>query len=256
MRALKITAVLLAATAVGALFASSALAATPEKTIKASWIEENGTRYPENTKEPTKCKIAGVEVEKSKNFQLKGTIAGAVAWLTATGVECVSAGIENVTAKNPTVVGEPEEHMAVGSGRIRFTGVTVMQPGAGACKVKGGTIETVNLNIDLKMHGEATAPKTSFEEFRPTTGTKLATIEIEGCGAAGSYPLTIAENKDGKGVFGLVNLTGEAKSEQPLEFNAFTAEMSSLELAGKAAELFGYAYNERSNGEKFSWEEK
>jgi hypothetical protein len=243
-------AALIATTAISAFFATSALAAaTSSETRVASWVNAGGTVYAQGEAKEMKCHNSTVSVENtsgvsSANLQLTGTILGSPAWLTATGVECVGATITNTTVGGV--------HMAVDAGRLRFTGVTVMEP-EGCVVDEGanlGTFTTEPLTTTLEMD---TAEHTvAIDKFTPTTGTKLATIKLRGakCAAEGNYPA------EGFFVGRAVFRTVVRNAEQPLIFDKVMAESSGLILAGKPADIFGEVVYERANGEAFGAEEK
>jgi hypothetical protein len=96
--------------------------------------------------------------------------------LKFTGVECISCTIFN------------EGEAAVGAGKLKFTGATVVTPTT--CAVEGGAIATNALSIDATwMSGTQWA-----QQFKPASGTTVATLKlIKGSGAcpiSGSYLLS------------------------------------------------------------------
>ncbi len=91
-----------------------------------------------------------------------------------TGLECVSCTIFN------------EGSGAKGSGKLKFTGVTVATPSG--CEVVGGTILTTSLAIDATyMNGSTWA-----QLWAPASGTQLTTVTLQKkptktCPIAGPY---------------------------------------------------------------------
>jgi hypothetical protein len=240
----------LIATALAASFATGALAAaTSSETRVASWINSAGTAYAQGAAKEMKChkgtaSVANTSGVSSANLQLTTTIFGGPVWLTATGIECVGATITNTTVGGV--------HMAVDAGRLRFTGVTVMEPEN--CVVDEGanlgTVTTEPLTTTLEM--DAAEHTVAIDRFTPTTGTKFATVKLRGasCAAEGNYPA------EGFFVGRATKATGVRSAEQPLIFDKVMAESSSLTFAGKPADIFGEVVYERANGEAFGAEEK
>jgi hypothetical protein len=246
----KFAGALLALLLLGAIVANSAVAApTPSETRVASWVNSAGTAYTQGAAQEMKChkgtaSVANTAGVSSTNLQLTGTILGAPAWLTATGVECVGATITNTTVGGV--------HMAVDAGRLKFTGVTVMEP-EGCVVDEGanlGTVTTEPLTTTLEM--DTATHTVAIDKFTPTTGTKFATVKLRGagCAAEGNYPA------EGAVVGRATNATGVRNAAQPILFDKVMAESSSLTLAGKPADIFGEGVNERANGEAFGAEEK
>jgi len=220
----------MAVTALFAVFASSSFGATTVTTKPATW-KAGGVAFPEAGKTP-KCSAA-------ENLKLKGTILTSEAELTATGVSCTG------TLKNETVAGEA---MAVGSGTLTFSGITVNKPAG--CLLKGeangsASLTTEALNIAVDMHSEAgTETSIPVVTFKPS-GTNFAKIKLTGCAAEGNYPVT------GTALGEASNATGTAAKNQPLTFNATTNAAGSLTLAGNPATITGKANNELTTGETF-----
>lgn len=216
----KLGAVLLAVLAIGVVTASSAFAAP--STIKGYWLVKGATPSPSAS---VKCSKA------SEKISLKGTIAGVSTSITATGVECPTGSkIENATVE--------QAEMAIGSGTLKLTGVTLMEPaGCGIAE----TITTESLATKLEMDGESI-----YDRIAPATGTRLASFKITGCAIAGTYPLTGFV----RGL--LANKTGVEKANQVIKFNSTSNAFSELKLAGNTATLEGETNNELVSGNEFT----
>ena len=121
--------------------------------------------------------------------------------LKATGLECLSCTVQNTGGT------------AVGAGKLKFTGVTVVTPAP--CAVAGGSVTTTALNLKADYMGVA-GPTASNNAalFVPVEGTRFATVElVKGTGAcalAGSYPVTgsqyVSTNKKHRSVRSVARL--------------------------------------------------
>jgi hypothetical protein len=209
--------------ALGAGLASSALASPLTK--QSHW--EIGTTSL-STAQPIKCAKRGTE-----NLKLKGTILGAETELTATGVECRESTISNTTVSGET--------MAVDAGRLRFTGVKVVQPPS--CKTSE-TLETEPLST--RLDADSSASGVVYDKFEPTVAAgQFFSVKIEGCAIGGTYPL--------KGYFygRAANPTGTLAANQPLIFDATTNGFGALTFGGKPVTITGELNNELASGEAF-----
>jgi hypothetical protein len=113
--------------------------------------------------------------------------------MDATGMECLSATIENkeVTGKTGKV--------AFGTGKIKFTGVTVTKPaGCQAEEAAGGAghITTAQLNVHADFMHEAVGDpvKHAVQQFLPASGSSFVTFRLENtpggtCPVSGVYSL-------------------------------------------------------------------
>ncbi|HXF32337.1 MAG TPA: hypothetical protein VN522_12525 [Solirubrobacterales bacterium] len=215
-------AALFAALALGAMTAGSVFAAPA--TVKSYWLENGATPSGSTA---TKCSKA------SESLSLKSTVAGSPVWLTATAVECVTGSkIEHTPVEGV--------EMAVGSGTLRFTGLTVMEPAG--CTVAESTITTEPLVSNVELEGESV-----YQKIAPAPGkTKLATVKLRNCAAEGNYNVTGF-------VRGLeANKTGVESTNQKLKFNSTSNAVSELKLGGNTATLEGEVNNELVSGGKFT----
>ncbi|HXF32904.1 MAG TPA: hypothetical protein VN522_15445 [Solirubrobacterales bacterium] len=210
--------------------------ATTLFTKKSSWNNSSSIRFPTGEKRAVKCAKLG-----TANFALTTTFLEAPIELSATGLECVEATIENIEVE--TV------HMAAGQGKLKFTGVNVVEPPG--CEVTS-TLTTESLSTKVQMH----APGGSSEQtpipvvrFEPKTGTKFAVIKITGCPLEGNYTLS------GWVLGEATTATGTLSKTQTLRFTANTSKSSELSFFGKPATLTGESVTELASGEEFKVEE-
>ncbi len=110
------------------------------------------------------------------SISLSTHMSGTQVELAATGVECVECKITNQ--------GSPAA--AVGTGKLKLTGITFRTPAA--CAVPGGTVTTNPLAMSLfTVKGKA------YESVRPETGESLFTLNVQkgsgACPISGSYPI-------------------------------------------------------------------
>jgi len=199
---------LLAILALGAVFANSALATAEES--NGFWYGE-GTKLAAGVKSEIVCSQVG-EATLSTTVGTNNTPLK----LKATATECPGAVIFNESSK------------AKATGKIKFTGVTVVEPAG--CSVVGGEVETEPLKGQIYMKGT----KVLFM-FSPVSGEIFAEPEIAGCAIAGGYPT--------KGVvFGeSTNATNFEAEEQFLNFSAAinSAAGGSLTFGGHSASITG-----------------
>ncbi len=233
----KLGMVVVAALAVGAVFANSALAGKPV-TRKASWTTgtiTNANTIPEGTKEAIKCK----KTAESPDFVFTSTAAGFPVKLTATGVECVEMTLFNVN--------EGGSSMAKGTGKLKFTGVSVVEP---ATCITPSTIQSNRLIADLQM--DETVGAKAFVRLEPDAAagvTNLVTLSLEECAAEGKYPVkgfTYCE---------ATNATEVHATAQECNANATTTAFSSLTLGPNSATFTGEITTELSSGGFFGAEE-
>jgi hypothetical protein len=188
MRLKKLGAALFVVAALAALLASSAFAAATTTDVKWYAGAAPGTE------------LSGSETVSATPVgtgTFTTTVGGTAYELTSTGVECVSCKIENSGGT------------AVGSGQLKFTGVTVAKPAG--CSV-AATITTKALSIQADWMIGAV----DYVKFTPTAGetTALATIEITGCALA----TTIVPK--GTVFFQSVNSTGILAPTQQIKTSA------------------------------------
>lgn len=119
-------------------------------------------------------KATNSETTAAEPWKLEGTISGIETAIECTGVEG-SGFVENTK----------EPMSAIGSTALKYSGCTVTKPAGIGCKVKEG-----------KINGEETTFKATGAEaveVKPSSGTKLASITIEGCSTSAlnkTFPLT------------------------------------------------------------------
>jgi hypothetical protein len=215
--------------AVGAVMASTASATMSSE---GQWyIGETfpGTALPEGTSKTMACE------NESPRFILTGTVGEALipTKIAATGMECVGASIKN------------EGSHGVFSGKLQFTGVTVVEPSG--CTVENGTVTTEALKAQLYM--DSGSSTLAFAKFEPAAGAtgRFAVVKIQGCAIAGSK--TVRGSMFGEAT----NPTSTFAAKQPLEFSSTvdTTAESALILAGNEAHISGQAADYLSSGESF-----
>ena len=199
--------------AIGALLASSAFASPV--TNKAQWVNSEGEAI---TGKTVTCAKAG-----AGNLVLKGTILGSPAEITAEQVECIGGTIANTEVEGV--------HMATASGKLKFTGLTVVKPEG--CTAE--PVETVSLTGSLKMDSENASK--SYAEFKPASGTKFATVKLRGCAAEGNY------NVNGVTYGEAAYETGVTAESQVLKFNEATNGFGTLTMGSEPATIEGEASN-------------
>ncbi|MGH2938701.1 MAG: hypothetical protein ACRDPE_11350 [Solirubrobacterales bacterium] len=228
---------LVVVSALAAVMASSAFAAAT--TGKSQWYV-GGAKLANGASKNVTCKSTG-------NLTLEGTVLGLKTKLTATGVECLESVIKQE--------GTGASGMAIDSGKLRFTGVTVDEPEG--CSVTGGTLTTEKLNTFVQMDGTKV-----YDKFQPASGETFVKIPITGCAIAGTIPVTgtdfgLATHTNAKGET-INNLTGEEFASQMLTFSGTinTEAGGALKLGGNTATLTGTADNELEGGAVFGAKEE
>jgi hypothetical protein len=203
---------LAAVLALAGIMASSAFATATA--TKGHWVVSGSPLGASESKTVTCAKASG-----AANFKLAGKVLGSEIELEATGVECLESNISN-----------PGE-FAQDSGKLRFTGVSVVKPVG--CSTTA-TLTTNALSTQVYMEGT-----TSYDRFAPTSGTTFVPVPITGCAAAGTYPVKGTD-------FGRSpNATGVESAHQKLEFSAAinTTAGGALTLGTEPATLSGEAEN-------------
>jgi hypothetical protein len=230
----KLGAALIAVLAIGAVIASSASAEI--KTEAAQWYTgaSPGTTLPVGTDQAITATI-GTHPVLGPKFTLHGVISNKPIDLTATGLECVGCSITNAVVTSGTTP------VAMGKGKIKFTGVTADEPSG--CTVRNGS-ETGAVGVvetkALQVHADFMHEGKAFQQFFPEAGaTKtFATVYLEGgeCKAiAGPYQVTGT-------VFSEAKLkTGESSATQENVFSPAiqTTTGAELKLGENKAELTG-----------------
>lgn len=180
-----------------------------------------------------------------KLFTLKGTIGTGPTvsiHLTGTGINCLECKAENkeVTGKAGAV--------AVGTGRLEFTGVTAMEPEGCIVSSETGTPGVV-VTKPLTLHADWMHEGKAYVNFFPTSGTVFATLKVNngGCTAvANSYNVTGSVFGEAK------NKTGVFAKSQEIEVSPAIQKTTEaeLKLGGKLAELTGTAAFSLTNAAK------
>lgn len=223
-----VAALVVAAVSLGAM-ASSAFAATTIQTAPNHW--EKG--------ETVISKAEAAKCAASETFTLKSKVLGAELEVQATGLECLETTIFNAEVE----VEGKKITMASASGKLKFTGVSVLKPAG--CKIASTlTTETINGTVDEHLIDGVPTIK-EYKTTKPASGTKFVSIKLEGCAAAGTYSLTGT-------VVGLGTTdTGTSAKNHPVVFNTETNATSELKLGKESASIFGAASFELSSGEEF-----
>jgi hypothetical protein len=239
MRLKKLGAALVVVAALGAVLASSAFAEGAMQVPKQWYVGTPGKLL--SGSKTVNVKSAGgtftTEVGKTKYK------------LHSTGVSCVGCIIENSGGH------------AIGSGKLKFEGVTVEEPAG--CSV-ASTIETASLSVTAdwmesvlvenpETHElETVTTSTNYVKFVPTAGeaTEFATVKITGCALA----TTLVPK--GSVFARTVNATGVLAAEQPVESSeAINATAGgNLHVGTKNASLTANATFTLASGEAFGTE--
>jgi len=229
MRLRKLGSAILVVLAVGAVIGSNASAAVT--TGAAEWYTgaSPGTTL---TGDQAITASIGTHPGIGAKFRLISVI-GIDIELTATGVECIGCQITNsaVTEKIPAV--------AIGKGKLKFTGVTADAPTG--CTVRNenssgqvGVVETKPLTVHADWMEESKA----FQQWFPQSGTVFATFYVEGGGCAaitGSYNLKGTLFSEAK------NATGVQAAVQEVVFSPAiqTTTGAELKIGTQRADLTG-----------------
>lgn len=206
MRVQRFTGILLAALVVAAFAASTSGAAV--------W-EIGTTKF-------TNGQSESVTTKAKTNFTLESKVAGTAVKLTATGVECVECSIDQI--------GTGESGQAHGSGKFKFTGVSISEPAG--CTVPS----TITTNTITRTTLIIKSTPTTYTTLHTHEESPFFTLSVSGCALAGSYPV--------KGTLaGMTNATGVLAAEQPVAFSAANQKAigASLTIGKEAATLTGEA---------------
>ena len=186
----KLGAALFAVAAIGAVMASSALAAAT--TTDVQWYTGSSPGTVLSGSESISSTLVGTA---AFHTNLSG---GALTYLVeATGVECVECKIENSGGT------------AIGSGKLKFTGVTLVEP-------KLCTVPSTLTTNALSIQADWMSGSTNYWKFTPAAGesTTFVTIPVSGqCG--GELTLVIKGDAFGE----TANATGVQAVEQELHFS-------------------------------------
>jgi hypothetical protein len=159
---------LLAVLALGAVAANSALATEAHAVTEQSAWYNGATKLAKGATSTLTCKL---DPEGEATLSTTFGTNNIPVKLKATGQECIEAKAES------------DGTNALASGKIRFTGVSVVEPVG--CKV-AATIETFNLKAEVEMKKGTEFDTVKFEPASGSTGA-FAEFEIEGCAVAGPY---------------------------------------------------------------------
>jgi hypothetical protein len=215
-------AVALALSAVGAGSASAAAVTEP-----AEWYigASPGSTLTED-------RGLSASAKSGTTFTLHGTISGTSVDLTMTGLECVECKITNspVTEKSGAV--------AMGKGKLKFTGVTVDTPVG--CTVRNGSSSGSVGLIETKplvFHADWMHEGKWFQHWFPASSNVIATFLLEG----GSCPVAGTYNLKGTVFSEATNNTGVQAVAQEFVFSPViqTTAGAEMTLGPNAAELVG-----------------
>ena len=213
MRLKKLGAALVVVAALGAVLASSAFAAATTTDVKWYTGAAPGT-------ELSGSATAASEQVGASSF--KTTVAGEAIELSSTNIECVECKIENSGGT------------AVGSGKLKFTGVTVSKPAG--CSV-ASTITTKA----LKVKADYMISSVDYILFEPEAGaeTGFATVELTGA----SCPIKTAIIPKGTVFVEAANATGTQAVEQEVASSEAINSTAggSLHVGTETASLTGHA---------------
>ncbi len=211
----------------GGTFKTEETPSPPAGTHLGQWYVK-GTKLGVGNSKALKCSAA-------ENFFIRGLILGAAAEIKATGVECVSAQIKQVEAGGG-IMSELE-------GQLKLTGVSVVKPEG--CKI-ANTLTLSPETSRIYMGGE-----NAYSRYARPFTESLATVKLEECAAAGSYPLA------GE-VFGQWSPTGTSAEAQGVSFSEAIQNGAggSLLLGGEVAQVTGKANLELTEGGAWKVEEK
>lgn len=212
------------AAVLGAVFASSAFAGT-SVTDPAAWVKTEGGVKKTITEENIKCGLT----EGAPPFILKSKVLGSSVEITATGFNCKGWKIWNHS-----------ETEAGGQGQFEFTGVTVDKPAG--CKTPS-TLKTNALVGHLTM--DKTVTTKQYLKFTAQVGETIANLKLEGCAAAGNYPIK------GCLFFEATDPTDVHTVRQEFASNETTHAMSTTKLGAEPATLTGEFWVELESG--LSW---
>lgn len=176
-----------------------------------------------------------IKCSAAENFFIRGLILGAAAEIKATGVECVSAQIKQVEGGGGI--------MAELEGQLKLTGVSVVKPEG--CKIANAL--TLSPETSRVYMGGVSA----YTRYARPFTENLATVKLEECAAAGSYPLA------GE-FFGQWSATGTNAESQGVSFSEAIQSSAdgSLLLGGEVAQVTGKANLSLTEGGLWKVEEE
>jgi hypothetical protein len=223
--------------ALGAVMASSAFAAAEEKAAPWQVFKEI-----KEEKEVFAPLAESETVSSTGSGELVTTVGETPLVLKSTGLECLECKIENSGGKS------------IGTGKLKFTGVTVSSPAT--CAVSGGAVTTLALKVNAGFMGGAGSGNTVL--FQPSSGSTFATVTLKE--GSGSCPLSGSYIVSGKVFVRSNNSTGTyAVSQTVTSSGAINAEGGGeLKFGSKAAELNGtgtFSLSGKRSGQKFGTHE-
>jgi hypothetical protein len=175
------------------------------------------------------AKTVTLHVKAGKHIDIQASPSGTSIKIDIGAAEAVGATIQNTESGA----------MAEWSGKLKFTGATVLEPAG--CKTPTA-IETTALTGRVKMKKGSASE--AFVEFSPTSGETIANIALESCALAGKYALK------GEMASKMGNNTGVSAVEQPLVFGSAEAnEVSALKFGTSAATITGEVEMALASGE-------
>ncbi|HKZ12404.1 MAG TPA: hypothetical protein VJL81_01020 [Solirubrobacterales bacterium] len=239
MRFRKIALALFACLALGAFATSAAQAAEGE-----GWTIEGSGVIPNGTHQGVTCERHG-----TSTLTLTTILLGSEVELSAEGIDCVEATIDNTTSKGHS------------EGKLTFTGVKVLKPSKCSVRNTGGVngeITTAALTDEVIM--DPTVGSTAvFDRFFPeVAGAAWATLEFTGAecplseiaAAVKGSVCGEAAHTNEKGTAYEPNKTGELKVVQALLFGAAqqstgnsTAKPCALTLGTNGVQIAGAVDN-------------
>lgn len=223
MRLKRLGAALLVAAAISVVIASNAFAAVAE-TLDVKWYTGSSPGTELTGSASLKSHSAG------GSFTTK--VSGETIALNISNIECVECEIKN------------ESLTAVGSGKLKFTGVTVSQP-AGCTISPSITTETLKLQADW-MRG--TTNYWRFAPFVELSG-KFMQFELAGSGC----PVTTAIAPRGTVFFRTVSATGTQQLDQSMSTSEGENILAggTLHVGAETASFFAFPDFELSSGARF-----
>jgi hypothetical protein len=181
--------------------------------------------------------------------------------LKSTGLECIECTIKNEEREILEGEKKVKKSVAVGNGKLKFTGVTVASPSA--CAVSGGSVTTVPLEVtayfmntrDFIKEGKEFTELQNWVLFHPASGNTFATVTLTKgtgtCPISGSYIVSgtvFVKSNNSTGVYAVnqtVTSSGTLNAEAggSLKFGEASAELNgtgTFSLSGaKKGEVFG-----------------
>ena len=248
---------LLALVALSAIGASSASAAA--STTAAQWYTGASPGTTLSGSETINCAL---HPETTAKLKSEVGSPAQVLEMSATGMECLSATIENKE------VTEKAGKVAFGTGKIKFTGVTVTKPagcqaeeeaGGGGANVGHVTTKQLNVHADFMHEGKA------VQQFLPTAGAgtafanfRLSNKSPEVCPVAGLYSVkgtlfTNAAKTEPAGTLVEIGTGHFTKTQLAAISPAIeTTDGGGLTIGTKAADLTGVGAFTLKNGAEFT----